>query len=98
MARRRIVVGAMGEGEATFGAAHALRDAGREVVLAGGHQSPEQLIRTALAEDADELMTDASGDKLTRLRAACRELGAEHLRLTPLDQAGVTDPTRQDPP
>ena len=33
--------------------ARALRDAGMEVVTAGLHQSPEQIVRTAIAEDAD---------------------------------------------
>ena len=96
MGRRRIVVGAIGEGETLFAAARALRDGGREVVLVGGGQSPEQLIRTALAEDADELATDASEDDLARLEAVRTELDAEHVRLTPLDLAGVTDPTRHD--
>ncbi|MGO1973790.1 MAG: cobalamin B12-binding domain-containing protein [Propionibacteriaceae bacterium] len=33
--------------------ARALRDAGMEVIYTGLHQSPEQIVRTALAEDAD---------------------------------------------
>ncbi len=96
MARRRIVVGAIGDGEGVLAAARALRDAGREVVLVGGGQSPEQLIRTAVAEDAVELVIDASEDEMARLEAVRAELGAEHLRLTRADLAGVTDSTRQD--
>ncbi|MEO6606633.1 MAG: hypothetical protein ABIN55_13605 [Aeromicrobium sp.] len=97
MVRRRIVVGAIGKGEGIFVAARALRDEGREVVLVGGGQSPEQLIRTAVAEDADELVIEASENEMTKLEAVREELGAEHLRLTALDSAGVTDSTRQDP-
>ena len=33
--------------------ARALRDAGMEVIYTGLHQTPEQIVATALAEDAD---------------------------------------------
>ncbi len=97
MARRRIVVGAIGDGEGIVAAARALRDEGREVVLVGGGQSPEQLIRTALAEDADELLIDASKEELAQVEAVREEFGAGHLQLTALDDTGVTDSTRQNP-
>lgn len=94
MTRRRIVVGAVGDGDEALAVARTLRDAGREVVLAGGGQSPEQLIHTALAEDADELVVCGDVD-LSALESVRDLLGAQHVRLTAA--AGVTDPTRQDP-
>ena len=33
--------------------AHALRDAGMEVIYTGLHQTPEQIVETAIQEDAD---------------------------------------------
>jgi len=93
----RIVVGATGDGNGIFAAARTLRDAGREVVLVGGDQTAEQLIRAAVAEDADELVVDADEAGLSRLEAVRVELGVDHLRLTTLDRVGVTDSTRQDP-
>jgi methylmalonyl-CoA mutase C-terminal domain/subunit len=35
--------------------ARALRDAGMEVIYTGLHQTPEQIVETAIQEDADEL-------------------------------------------
>lgn len=35
--------------------ARALRDAGHEVIYTGLHQSPEQIVQTAIAEDADAI-------------------------------------------
>ncbi len=93
MTRRRIVVGAVGEGEDAQAVARTLRDAGREVILVGGGQSAEQLIRTALAEDADEVVVCGDVD-LTALESVREQLGAQHVRLTVA--AGVTDLTRQD--
>ncbi len=88
------MVGATGDGDESLAVARTLRDAGREVVLAGGSQSPEQLIRTALAEDADEVVVCGDVD-LTAMESVRAQLGAQHVRLTAA--AGVTDPTRQDP-
>jgi len=46
--------------------ARALRDAGMEVVYTGLHQTPEQIVRTALAEDADAIgLSVLSGAHLT---------------------------------
>ena len=46
--------------------ARALRDAGMEVVYTGLHQTPEQVVRTALAEDADAIgLSILSGAHLT---------------------------------
>ena len=35
--------------------ARALRDAGMEVIYTGLHQTPEQIVETAIQEDAEEL-------------------------------------------
>ena len=35
--------------------ARALRDAGMEVIYTGLHQTPEQIVETAIAEDADAI-------------------------------------------
>jgi methylmalonyl-CoA mutase C-terminal domain/subunit len=57
--------------------ARALRDAGMEVVYTGLHQTPEQIVRTALAEDADAIgLSVLSGAHLT-LFARVLELLAE---------------------
>jgi len=46
--------------------ARALRDAGMEVIYTGLHQSPEQIVRTAIAEDADAIgLSVLSGAHLT---------------------------------
>ena len=58
--------------------ARALRDAGMEVIYTGLHQTPEQIVRTALAEDADAIgLSVLSGAHLT-LFARVLELLAEH--------------------
>lgn len=54
--RIRIVVGKPGLDGHDRGAkivARALRDAGHEVVYTGLHQTPEQIVETAIQEDAD---------------------------------------------
>jgi methylmalonyl-CoA mutase C-terminal domain/subunit len=54
--------------------ARALRDAGMEVVYTGLHQTPEQIVRTAIQEDADAIgLSVLSGAHLT-LFARTREL------------------------
>ena len=46
--------------------ARALRDAGMEVIHTGLHQTPEQIVQTALAEDADAIgLSVLSGAHLT---------------------------------
>lgn len=46
--------------------ARALRDAGMEVVYTGLHQSPEQIVQTAVAEDADAIgLSVLSGAHMT---------------------------------
>lgn len=49
--------------------ARALRDAGMEVVYTGLHQTPEQIVAAALAEDADAIgLSVLSGAHMTQFR------------------------------
>lgn len=82
MTKSRIVLGATGADETLYAVARMLRDAGHEVVFVGGHQSAEQLVRTALAEDASELVAAGDAEDLARVDTVRRELGATDLTLT----------------
>jgi methylmalonyl-CoA mutase C-terminal domain/subunit len=62
--------------------ARALRDAGMEVVYTGLHQTPEQIVETALQEDADAV-------GLSVLSGAHMTLFARVIEL--LDNKGATD-------
>ena len=61
--------------------ARALRDAGMEVIYTGLHQTPEQIVETAIQEDADAVgVSILSGAHMTlvpRIVAGLRENGAE---------------------
>ncbi|GAA3526739.1 hypothetical protein GCM10022234_24990 [Aeromicrobium panaciterrae] len=94
MARQRTVVGANGDGKNALTVARTLRDEGHEVVLVGGGQTAEQLVRAALAEDAAELVVADDDVDLVELESVRRRLGADELQVT---ARGVTDLTRQDP-
>ncbi len=63
--------------------ARALRDAGMEVVYTGLHQTPEQIVATALAEDADAVgLSVLSGAHMTvfpRVVELLREEDAEDI-------------------
>ncbi|WP_030263306.1 cobalamin B12-binding domain-containing protein [Streptomyces sp. NRRL B-24484] len=63
--------------------ARALRDAGMEVVYTGLHQTPEQIVDTAIQEDADGIgLSILSGAHLTlcaRVLELLRERGAEDI-------------------
>ncbi len=50
--------------------ARALRDAGMEVIYTGLHQTPEQIVDTAIQEDADAI---GLSDPLRRPQHAVRE-------------------------
>ncbi|WP_246186902.1 cobalamin B12-binding domain-containing protein [Microlunatus speluncae] len=67
--RLRIVVakpGLDGHDRGVKVVARALRDAGMEVIYTGLHQSPEQIVQTAIAEDADGIgLSVLSGAHLT---------------------------------
>jgi methylmalonyl-CoA mutase C-terminal domain/subunit len=63
--------------------ARALRDAGMEVIYTGLHQTPEQIVATALAEDADAIgLSVLSGAHMTlfaRLIELLKEANAEDI-------------------
>jgi methylmalonyl-CoA mutase C-terminal domain/subunit len=63
--------------------ARALRDAGMEVIYTGLHQTPEQIVETALQEDADAVgLSILSGAHLTlvpRVVEGLRERGLDHV-------------------
>src|SRR3954469_19732290 len=70
--RIRIVVGKPGLDGHDRGAkivARALRDAGHEVIYTGLHQTPEQIVGTAIQEDADLIgLSVLSGAHMTLFR------------------------------
>src|SRR6476619_4295828 len=61
--------------------ARALRDAGMEVIYTGLHQTPEQIVETAIPEDADavgiSLLSGAHMTLVPRILDGLRENGAE---------------------
>jgi methylmalonyl-CoA mutase C-terminal domain/subunit len=61
--------------------ARALRDAGFEVIYTGLHQTPEQIVATALQEDADAIglsvLSGAHNYLFKRVLELLREKGAE---------------------
>jgi len=71
-ARLRIVVAKPGLDGHDRGAkivARALRDAGHEVIYTGLHQTPEQIVETAIQEDADLIgLSVLSGAHMTLFR------------------------------
>ena len=65
--------------------ARALRDAGMEVIYTGLHQTPEQIVETAIQEDADAVgISILSGAHMTlvpRIVNLLRERGADDVRV-----------------
>jgi len=65
--------------------ARALRDAGMEVIYTGLHQTPEQIVETAIQEDADAVgISILSGAHMTlvpRIVSQLRERGADNVRV-----------------
>ena len=61
--------------------ARTLRDAGMEVIYTGLHQTPEQIVETAIQEDADavgiSLLSGAHMTLVPRILELLRENGAE---------------------
>jgi methylmalonyl-CoA mutase, C-terminal domain len=85
-ARIRVVVAKPGLDGHDRGAkvvARALRDAGMEVIYTGLHQTPEQIVETAIQEDADVVgLSVLSGAHMTLFRRVLellRERGAEDI-------------------
>jgi methylmalonyl-CoA mutase C-terminal domain/subunit len=83
-ARIRIVIAKPGLDGHDRGAkiiARALRDAGMEVIYTGLHQTPEQIVETAIQEDADAVgISILSGAHMTlvpRILQGLRDNGAE---------------------
>jgi methylmalonyl-CoA mutase C-terminal domain/subunit len=59
--------------------ARALRDAGMEVIYTGLHQTPEQIVETALQEDADAVgISILSGAHMTLVPRIVELLRAQH--------------------
>jgi len=63
--------------------ARALRDAGFEVIYTGLHQTPEQIVATAIQEDADavglSVLSGAHNYLFKRVLELLREKGAEDI-------------------
>lgn len=66
--------------------ARALRDAGMEVIYTGLHQTPEQIVETAIQEDVDFIgLSCLSGAHMTlfpRITNLLKEKGAEDIIVT----------------
>jgi methylmalonyl-CoA mutase, C-terminal domain len=79
-ARVRVVVAKPGLDGHDRGAkivARALRDAGMEVVYTGLHQTPEQIVETAIQEDADAVgLSVLSGAHMTLFKRVLELLGS----------------------
>jgi methylmalonyl-CoA mutase C-terminal domain/subunit len=61
--------------------ARALRDAGMEVIYTGLHQTPEQIVATALQEDADAIgLSVLSGAHMTLFKRVVELLAESHSR------------------
>jgi methylmalonyl-CoA mutase C-terminal domain/subunit len=85
-ARIRVVVAKPGLDGHDRGAkvvARALRDAGMEVIYTGLHQTPEQIVETAIQEDADAVgLSVLSGAHMTLFRRVLellKERGAQDI-------------------
>jgi len=65
--------------------ARALRNAGTEVIYTGLHQSPEQVVSTAIQEDVDaiglSILSGAHNTLFRRVLELLKEQGAEHIVL-----------------
>jgi len=89
MQRLRVVVAKPGLDGHDRGAkiiARALRDAGMEVIYTGLHQTPEQIVETAIQEDADAVgLSILSGAHMTlvpRVVELLREQGIDDILVT----------------
>src|SRR6476469_6838099 len=91
--RIRIVVGKPGLDGHDRGAkivARALRDAGHEVVYTGLHQTPEQIVETAIQEDADLIgLSVLSGAHMTLFKAVLDQLVLRQVQDIPVFGGGI---------
>jgi methylmalonyl-CoA mutase C-terminal domain/subunit len=86
--------------------ARALRDAGMEVIYTGLHQTPEQIVATAIQEDADaiglSILSGAHNTLFARVIELLREQGADDIvvfgggiipdaDIAPLKELGVAE-------
>ncbi|MGV9316336.1 cobalamin B12-binding domain-containing protein [Streptomyces sp. NPDC003691] len=86
--------------------ARALRDAGMEVIYTGLHQTPEQIVDTAIQEDADaiglSILSGAHNTLFARVLELLKERDAEDIRvfgggiipeedIAPLKEKGVAE-------
>jgi methylmalonyl-CoA mutase C-terminal domain/subunit len=70
--------------------ARALRDAGMEVVYTGLHQTPEQIVRTVIQEDADAVgLSVLSGAHMTLFRRTIELLEENHAEDVVLFGGGI---------
>lgn len=83
MVVERIVVGAGGDDSVARTAARRLRDEGHEVIFVGGHQTPDQVVSAAVAEDADRIVLDAAPQDVRRATELCEEVGAGDISVGP---------------
>ncbi len=62
-----------------------LRDAGFEIIYAGRHQSPEQVVSAAIQEDADFIgvsnLSSSYKELLTRIKALLKKQGADDKKI-----------------
>ena len=84
--RTRILIGKVGLDGHDRGAkitARGLRDAGYEVIYTGLHQTPEQIVATAVQEDADavglSVLSGAHNYLFARVLELLREKGADDI-------------------
>lgn len=75
MVSNRIVVGSTGSDESVRQVARRLRDEGHEIVFVGGDQTAEQLVATAVAEDAERILADTDEAGLAAIRAVAQTHG-----------------------
>lgn len=73
--------------------ARALRDAGMEVIYTGLHQTPEQIVETAVQEDADAIgLSILSGAHMTLVPRIVEGLRANGLEHVPVVVGGTIPP------
>src|ERR1700753_1549365 len=73
--------------------ARALRDAGHEVIYTGLHQTPEQIVETAIQEDADLIgLSVLSGAHMTLFRRIMELLAERDARDIVVFGGGIIPP------